>query len=98
MPDYSRPHATYCKNVLVGYSQAMQTRTQGFEITGVAGTEKITIWPKGDYVETVVMFNSINKAISFDMEGLRDFLDGITEAERLASTLDIQVRTAQREA
>jgi hypothetical protein len=81
----------------------MQIKTQGFEITGVAGVEKITICPVkldavNPYVETVVMFNSLDMAISFDLVGLRDFLDGITEAERLASSLDIQVQSARREA
>jgi hypothetical protein len=94
---------TYCKNVPVGYSGPMHTKTQGYEITGVAGVAKITIQPKddgegGDYVETVLEFESINTAISFDLNGLRGFLLGIREAERLGSLLEAQIENREQDA
>jgi hypothetical protein len=77
----------------------MQTKTQGFEITDVPGVEKITIRPSGDNVEAVVEFEFIgHPGVAFDLAHFRDFVDALNVAERLASSLDIQVQSARREA
>jgi hypothetical protein len=93
--DYSIAGIPWRKRWYVRYSQAVQTRTQGYEITGVAGVEKITIRDGGGYVETLINFTDSRKVEGFDLEGLRDLLVGVTEAERLATSLDHELELTE---